>query len=305
LSGYSASFAGYKIDKGKLFLDLGYKISDSKLLGKNSIIVKNIELGDEVKDENVSSLPLGFAIALLEDSQGVIDINMPVDGNVDEPDFKYGTLLWKTFGGLIVKAVASPFKFLGSMMGLDGEKLEYVEFEAGLATILPPEREKLDNIVKIMIKRPKISLKIVPQFDKLEDAIVLKREKLIALVIKKSGIKNKKEQKNAMTVDLLEDIYKELAPKKNPKLIKKALSKEYKDETLKIEYLKELVKETTSMLPILQKELESLAMRRATLLKEYLVDTKGISSQRVIFEKIQNTEETRKKWVNTKLEIGI
>lgn len=144
LSGYSANFAGYEIDEGKLFLDLGYKIKNSKLLGANSIIIKNIKLGKESEDENVTKLPLGFVIGLLEDNDGVIDIGMPVEGNLDEPDFKYGALVWKTFGKLIVRAVTSPFRFLGSLMGLDSDALEYAEFEAGNSNITPTEKEKLD-----------------------------------------------------------------------------------------------------------------------------------------------------------------
>jgi len=142
MSGYSATFAGYKIDDGKLFLDLNYDIKESQLLGKNSIIVKNIKLGETLEVEGGSSLPLGFVIALLEDSEGVIDIDMPIRGNVDEPDFKYGALVWKTLGNLILKAVASPFSFLGSMLGIDGDALKYAEFEAGSLAILPPERER-------------------------------------------------------------------------------------------------------------------------------------------------------------------
>ncbi len=305
LSGYSADFAGYKINGGKLFLDLGYEIIDSDLLGKNSIIIKNIELGDEVEDENASSLPLGFAIALLEDSDGVIDIDMPVAGNVDAPDFKYGALVWKTFGGLIVRAVASPFKFLGSMMGIDGDELEYVEFEAGATIILPPEREKLDNITKLMIKRPKISLKITPQYDEEQDSWVLKREKLVLLIMKKSGIKNKKDHQNAMNIDLLEDIYEELAPNKKLELIEKELEKTYKGEALKRVYLDTLIKETTEMQVITPEELQTLADKRAGLLREYLVKTKGIDAKRVVLQVAQKAEQTVDKWVRIKLEVDI
>ena len=305
LSGYSADFAGYKIDSGKLFLDLGYEILDSQMLGKNSIIVKNIELGDEIEDENTSSLPLGFAIALLEDSDGIIDINMPVEGNVDAPDFKYGALVWKTFGNLIIKAVASPFKFLGSMMGLEGEELEFVEFEPGLMTILPPEKEKLDNIAKLMLKRPKISLNIVPQYDEVQDTWILKQQKLIAQVMKKSGVKNKKEQQNSMNIDLLEDIYEEMAPKKKVSDIEKALEKTYKGDALERAYQNALVKETTQMQVLLPQELQALASKRATLLKEYLVNLRGIDSYKIVIKDVQNVEEEKESWVRTKMEIEV
>lgn len=305
LSGYSASFAGYKIESGKLFLDLGYDILDSQMLGKNSIIVKNIELGDELKDENTTSLPLGFAIALLEDSEGIIDINMPVEGNVDAPDFKYGALVWKTFGNLIVKAVASPFKFLGSMLGLEGEELEFVEFEAGLTSILPPEKEKLDNIAKLMLKRPKISLNIIPQYDEVQDTWILKQQKLIARVMKKSGAKNKKEQQNSMNIDLLEDIYEELAPKKKVSDIEKALKKTYKGDALERAYQNALVKETTQMQVVALQEIQTLANKRAEQLKEYLVNQRGLKANKISIQKPQNVQEKKDNWVKTKMQVEV
>jgi uncharacterized protein involved in outer membrane biogenesis len=305
LSGYSASFAGYKIDSGKLFLDLGYNILDSKLLGKNSIIVKNIELGDELKDENITSLPLGFAIALLEDSDGIIDINMPVEGNVDAPDFKYGALVWKTFANLLVKAVASPFRFLGSIIGIDGEELEFIEFEPGLMAILAPEKEKLDNISKLMIKRPKISLKITPQYDEVQDAWILKQQKLIQALMKKSGIKNTKEQQNSMNINLLEETYKEIAPKKKLSDIKNSLAKTYKGDALNRAYLNTLIKETTQMQKLTLKELQNLAIKRAKLLKEYLVNLKNIPLNRVIIQEAQKVEKDKENWVKTKLEVVV
>jgi len=305
LTGYSASFAGYEIDSGKLFLDLDYKIADSELLGKNSIMIKKIELGEEIEDENSSSLPLGFAIALLEDSDNIIDIDMPIEGNIDEPDFKYGALVWKTFGNLILGAVTSPFKFLGATMGIDGDKLSFVEFEKGLSVILPPEREKLDNITKLMLKRPKVVLKIIPQYDIKQDKLALQRQKLVNIVVEKSGIKNKKEQETAMNINLLEDIYEELIPSKDPQDIEESLEKVYKGAALKREYLNALIKETINMQVVTQEELEALAIKRVELLKEYLVDMKGIDTQRILIQPIQSIDEEEDKWVRTKMEIDI
>ncbi len=303
LSGYSASFAGYKIDDGKLFLDLGYEIVDSKLVGKNSIIVKKIKLGDEIKDENTSSLPLGFAIALLEDSDGIIDIDMPVTGNVDEPNFKYGALVWKTFANLLIKAVASPFRFLGSMMGINGDELEYIEFEKGLVNILPPEREKLDKIIKLMIKRPKINLAITPQYNKEEDGWVLKKQKLTKMIMQKSGAKNAKEHQNTMNIDILEDVYLSLKPKEKLSSIKEQLSKKYTGEILKRYYLNALINKSTKLQKVTTDELTALARKRVSLIKEYLLNNGGLKLQRIKVNEVHPISKDRENWIKTKLEV--
>ena len=305
VSGYSASFAGYKIDSGKLYLDLGYNILNSELVGDNSIVIKNIKLGDEFKDENTTSLPLGFVIALLEDSDGIIDIDMPVDGNVDEPDFKYGALIWKTFANLIVKAVASPFKFLGSMMGIDGDKLEFIDFEYGMANILPPEKEKLDTIAKMMIKRPKISLSISARYDEESDKKELQKQKLIAMLLKKSGKKHKNNHENVMTIDLLEDVYGDLRGDDKLEQIKTKLRKKFKAEEFKRAYLNSLVERCIDIQPFDKNELKTLAASRVNILKSYLVDKKSIDASRIIITDVAPVSKHDDKYAKTKLEIVV
>jgi hypothetical protein len=274
LSGYSASFAGHEIDSGKLYLDLGYKIQNSQLLGKNSIIVKKIKLGKETKDENVTVLPLGFAIALLEDSDGIIDINMPVEGNVDAPDFKYGALVWKTFGKLIVSAVTSPFKFLGSMMGIDGDALKYLAFEMGNTVILPTEREKIDNIAKMMLKRPKIDLTLTPTYDEIGDKKALQLAKLTKIVMKESGTNSTKKNQNAMNIDILEAIYKEYKNDGTLDKLQKELKANFKDEKYERKYFKALVRLCRDIQAVPVTELESLANTRVQNIITYLRDEK-------------------------------
>ena len=305
MSGYSSTFAGHKIDSGKLFLNLNYDIKDSKLQGENSIIIKKIKLGDEVDIEG-GALPLGFVIALLEDSDGIIDIDMPIRGNLDEPDFKYGALVWKTFGNLILKAVTSPFRFLGSMLGIGGEELEYAEFEGGSFSLLPSEREKMDNVAKLLTKRPKMNLSISGGYDIEVDKVAMQKQKLIVQVIKRSDAKNEKERINAMTTDLLEDIYEDVRDDDKLEKIEDALEEKYKDEkAFERAYLLALVKECTLIQVVTLQEIQSLAEKRSNALKAYLVDSKGLLPSRVSEIEIVEFQSDEKKLIQTKLDVVV
>ena len=156
-----------------------------------------------------------------------------------------------------------------------------------------------------MLKRPKVVLKMVPQYDIKRDKLALQRQKLVKIVVEKSGIKNKKEQETAMNIDLLEDIYEEIIPSKDPQDIQVSLEKVYKGAALKREYLNALIKETMAMQAVTPEELEALATNRVELLKEYLVDIKGIDTQRILTQPIQSIDEEEDKWVITKMEIDI
>lgn len=304
MSGYSATFAGYELDDGKLFLNLNYDIKDSQLTGENSIIVKNIKLGKEVEIEG-GSLPLGFVIALLEDSNGVMDIDMPIRGNVDEPDFKYGALAWKTFGNLILKAVTSPFRFLGAMLGVGGEELEFAEFEGGSSVLLPSEREKLDNVSKLMFKRPKILLNIVGGYNQTIDKQALQKEKLISLVVERSGAKNEKEKISAMTVDLLEDIYEDIRDDDKHEELEEELENKYEDETLEQEYLTALIQLCSDTQDVTQDEIMALAKSRAEVIQKYLIQEKSVTLNRVKVVGSIESQSDEKALVKTKLDVVV
>lgn len=305
LSGYSASFAGYKIDEGKLYLDLGYNILNSTLKSSNSVIIKKIKLGDEIEDENITKLPLGFVIGLLEDDDGVIDIDLPIEGNIDEPDFKYGALVWRTLSNLVAKAVASPFNFLGSMLGFDGDKLESIDFDAGLSTISAPEKEKLDAIAKIMKKRPKIQLAISATYDEKTDKYALAKAKIDTLIMKENGIKDENNTKELITIDAVEDIYEDIKDDDGLEKIEDALSKKYSGNEFDAAYLKAAYEACISAQEVSKEELETLAKTRVDNLVNYLTLKEGIESNRVVKNKISQVKDSIDNIVKTKLQIDV
>jgi len=157
LTPYSATFAGRKIDSGKLSLDLEYKINKRQLTGENRMIVDQLTLGEHVDSPDAKNLPLDLAVALLRDADGRIDLGLPVSGSLDDPQFSYGQLIWKVISNVISKIALAPFRALASLFGGD-EKLDGVVFEAGQAQPTPPEREKLAKLAQALNKRPALAL---------------------------------------------------------------------------------------------------------------------------------------------------
>src|SRR4029077_9127129 len=128
-SPYSMKFAGYKIAEGKISLDLRYKVRNSQLEGANQIVIDKLTLGERVDSPDALKLPLELAIAILKDSDGRIDLGLPVSGNLDDPQFNYGAVIWKAVGTLLTRIVTAPFRALGSLFGISGEKLEAIDFD--------------------------------------------------------------------------------------------------------------------------------------------------------------------------------
>jgi hypothetical protein len=155
---YSGRFAGREIKSGKLSTDLKYQIQDGKLVGDNKIIVDNLVLGEHVNSPDAVNLPLDLAVALLSDSDGRIDIGLPVSGDLSDPHFSIGPLLWKAFTNLITKVVTAPFRALGGLFGGDTQKFDAVQFEPGMAELQPPEKEKLKKIAEGLRVKPQLVL---------------------------------------------------------------------------------------------------------------------------------------------------
>lgn len=184
---YSGKFAGRRIDTGKLSLDLQYKIENSKLLGNNKIVINSLKLGEKVESPDAVSLPLDLAVALLEDSRGVIDIDLPVSGNLDDPEFAYGALIWKAIVNLLTKIVTSPFRALGALFGDGEETLKAVVFEPGSSSIPPPEEEKLIKLRDALIQRPQLKLTVTGRYQSDSDGQAIRNLKARRALAEISG----------------------------------------------------------------------------------------------------------------------
>ncbi len=166
---YTGKFVGRAIKDGKLELDLNYNISDSNLNAKNSIIIKKLELGEKVESPDSVSLPLDLAITLLEDTSNIIDINLPVSGNVDDPQFSIASIVWKAFVNLITKAITSPFSLIGSLFNFSEDEIKSVNFDLKESEITPIQKETLDKIALILSKKKDIAIKFAPSFNEKEE----------------------------------------------------------------------------------------------------------------------------------------
>ena len=178
---YSGHFAGYRIDKGKLSVDVSYKVEQRQLAAQQHFVVER--LFNKVDRTCFHRLPLKIAVALLKDRNGVIDINLPMNGSLDDPTFSIGPIIWKAFINLIVKAATAPFALLGHLFG-GGEHLNIVEFAAGSAELDPPAREQLASLVKALKERPQLKLDVPivfsPGVDRPQMAAARLRQELLA-----------------------------------------------------------------------------------------------------------------------------
>ncbi|WZB73185.1 DUF748 domain-containing protein [Achromobacter xylosoxidans] len=154
---YSAKYVGYPIKRGKLSVDLEYKIKDRALTASNHVVLNQLTFGDKTNSPDATKLPVLLAVALLKDSRGNIDINLPISGSLDDPEFSVGGIVVRVVLNLVVKAVTSPFSLLASAFG-GGEELSYVEFAPGSAALTEDSQQRIDTLIKALTDRPGLKM---------------------------------------------------------------------------------------------------------------------------------------------------
>lgn len=165
---YSAKYVGYPIKRGKLSLDVEYKIKNRALTASNRVVLNQLTFGDKTNSPDALQVPVLLAVALLKDSKGNIDINLPISGSLDDPEFSVGGIVVRVFVNLIVKAVTSPFTLLASAFG-GGEELSYIEFPPGSAVLSPDSDERIETLAKALNDRPGLKLDIAGRADPATD----------------------------------------------------------------------------------------------------------------------------------------
>ena len=192
-SPYAMKFAGYRIASGRLSLDLSYSVRDNLLQGDNKIVLEQFTLGERVESPDALDLPLELAVALLKDENGVIDVAIPISGNLNDPNFDFSAAFWKVIGNVVSSVVTAPFRALGRLFGADGEDLGAIAFEPGSSRLLPPEREKIQRIAEALKKRPQLKVEVPASYDPKVDADALKRAALRREIAKRAGFEVKAE----------------------------------------------------------------------------------------------------------------
>jgi hypothetical protein len=180
VSPYSVPFAGYRLASGHMSLDLNYRVRGSIIEGDNKITLEKITLGERIESATALKFPLELAIALLKDENGTITMELPVTGNLDDPQFSFAPIIWKAVGNFLGGIISAPFRALGRLFGGGGSGDEggAIAFDPGASRLLPPEREKIGRIVEMLAKRPELKLVIPARYDAEADAHALKHAAL-------------------------------------------------------------------------------------------------------------------------------
>jgi hypothetical protein len=269
LTPYSAKYAGYPITKGKLNVDLHYQLANDQLTANNHIFIDQLTFGDHVDNDTATKLPVKLAISLLKNSRGEIDVNIPVSGSLNNPEFSIGGLIWHAVLNLLQKAVTAPFSLLAHAFGGNGEELGYVEFDAGSAVLTDAAKQKLDTIVKALSDKPSIRLDIIGRVDPAVDQPAL-RTAYVDRLVRQQKVKD--VVGNGESVD-------PMSVKVDDKEYSKYLTKAYKDSDFKKP--RNIVGLTKSLpdddmknalaehAPITDASLRELAQRRAQAVQQY------------------------------------
>ena len=168
LSPYAGKYAGYAIERGKLSMDVAYKIAaDGRLEARNQVILNQLTFGEAIDSPNATRLPVRLAVALLKDRNGVIDINLPISGSVNDPQFSVGGIVLRLLGNLLVKAVTSPFSLLSGGGGGSGDNADMgvVEFRPGTAVVTDASAAALDKVAAALADRPALQVTITGSAD--------------------------------------------------------------------------------------------------------------------------------------------
>jgi hypothetical protein len=227
LSAYSTKYTGYPITGGKLTMDVHYMLDQRKLNADNHIFITQLTFGDRDESPGIQHLPVKLAVALLKDTQGNIDVNVPVSGSLDDPQFSMGGLIWRAVGNLIAKAVTAPFRLLGAAFaGGNHEDLGYVEFAPGSAVLDKNAQERLGKVVAMLNQKASLNLDITGRVDPSKDQDGLRKVTVDTMVRRQKALDQ--DGKSADTSDAaLADV--SVTPDEYEKYLKRA----YKDDDFK------------------------------------------------------------------------
>lgn len=283
---YSNTYLGYNVDKGKLFLDLSYRIDKKKLSSQNKVFIDQFSFGKEVESAKATKLPVRLAVALLKDRKGEIHLDLPVAGQTNDPKFSVWKIVLQMLQNLLAKAATSPFALLGSMFG-GSEDFSAVFFTPGSHQLSQAEKDKLIKLSQALAERPDLNLEISGFVDRELDAEGYRNE---VLVKKMKGEKFRTLVKQGKSHEGQTQEETDISPEDYPLYLKAVYAKEkFPKPRTALGFAKELPDAEMKKLMIANtvvgnNELQALARERGDAVKGFLLKEGKVSAQR-LFEK--------------------
>lgn len=289
LSPYFGRFLGYAVDSGKLRMDLKYDITGSDIKADNHIVMDQLTLGQAVQSDEAVDVPVKLGLTLLRDTDGIIDIDLPIEGNLDDPEFRIGRVVMRTFVNLLAKAATSPFNMLGSvaeLAGLSGEELGQVEFLPGQSTLGPDEDKKLELLAKALKDKPQLLLNVRGAVAPELDGLALKSERMNASLNLSSNTPREKR------VQALEGYFSQTKGQQALTRLQQS-SNQTGDARLKsADWVATLTRELTADVDVPPEALDRLAKARGTLLQKRLAGDYGIPDDQLFLLAPSNDAKT-------------
>lgn len=287
LTPYSGKFAGFRIRKGRLNLDLHYLITNGQLKAENKVVVEQLQLAEKVDSPDAVDLPIRLAIALLKDTEGRISIELPVSGDLNNPQFSVMPIVWQTLRNLVLRAAQAPFKFIGGLISGGGsEDLGTVAFAPGSSELSGDAQSTLDKLASALKERPELRLEIEGTSAQSSDGPLIAQQRLEReyqanwyKILQRRGDKVPANA-SMLQVDerdkpaMLEGIYRTRL-KQQPPAEWEQLSRDERTAKLREAVIKSWA-ESTALL-------RTLGQERASSIKDYLVDKGKLEDDRVYF----------------------
>ena len=301
LSPYSGKYVGQKTEKGKLNLDLHYDIKGSQLQSENKVFLDQFTLGERVDSPDATSLPVNLAIALLKNRSGEISLDIPVQGDLDDPEFSVGGVILQVIVNLLTKAATSPFALLGSLIPA-GEDLQYIPFEPGAASLGSAALDKLPLVAKVLSERPGLKMDLAGQVDVRSDSEALARKKLLDRLklekLKSTRVNESKSSEQDIPLSpeeyafYLERLYRQTLKESPGKVPTEPSSSPAADAAEAQKRMEDFLLNATE---VSDEDLRLLAIERANSTLEHLTDTGQVDPGRlfVIEPQIASEEENK------------
>ncbi|MCE3252839.1 MAG: hypothetical protein K0Q67_1859 [Cellvibrio sp.] len=189
-SGYSSTYAGWRIERGLLTANLHYRLNKGLIQGDNHIEMDQLQLGERVLAAQAMDIPLRLALALITDENGLATLDIGVSGNANDPSFDVGKVIRQALRNTLVKIVQAPFKWIGSLVG-SKEDLGYLPFNSGSSQLLTTATRKLNALHQALRKRPELRIQLLGSYDQTTDLRGLRMAQVKQVLLEEYGLENK------------------------------------------------------------------------------------------------------------------
>ncbi|MBP6512017.1 MAG: DUF748 domain-containing protein [Bacteroidia bacterium] len=166
---YIISQTSFPFDRGSVELEGSWRVRNADIKSDNHLIIVDPRITERIRNKEVKWLPMRLIMAFVRERGNVIDYEVPISGNLNDPKFHLRDVIVDVLKNIFVKPATTTYRMQVKNTEIEIEKSLTLTWDMRNSTLNSKQEKFVERMAEFLEKTPNASISIVPQVYSLKE----------------------------------------------------------------------------------------------------------------------------------------